>query len=179
MHSLIFAVPPFLRFFQQPRGKRIDCPRRCARISEISLRSGSGAGYSCGTFRGSKSKYGMTSILSIITASHIVNISGYFSGLSCPSGTDSIIAFFTAPVSNSAGQTRLPTFSSIARSISSAPSPASPDASCPHQDGTYRRYAAVSPSRRSLRSADGARVDIGVDIRLHYADPKLYPSASL
>lgn len=24
MHSLIFAVPPFLRFFQQPRGKRID-----------------------------------------------------------------------------------------------------------------------------------------------------------
>ena len=53
---------------------------------------------------------------------HTVKINGYFNGLSCPSGTDKIIAFFTAPVSNSAGQTRFPTFSRIAISTSSVPS---------------------------------------------------------
>ena len=38
-------------------------------------------------------------------------MSGYLSGLSWPSGTERIIRFRCAPVSNSAGQTRLPTFS--------------------------------------------------------------------
>ena len=74
----------------------------------------------------SKSKYGITSILLISTTSQIENISGYFKGLSCPSGTDKIIAFFTAPVSNSAGHTRFPTFSKITSSTSSVPSPFSP-----------------------------------------------------
>ena len=46
--------------------------------------------------------------------------------VSCPSGTERIMAFFTAPVSNSAGQTRFPTFSKMARSTSSVPSPSSP-----------------------------------------------------
>ena len=40
-------------------------------------------------------------------------------GLSSPSGTDRIIALQVAPVSNSAGQTRLPTFSRMTRSVSS------------------------------------------------------------
>ena len=54
------------------------------------------------------------------------NISGYFNGLSSPSGTLKIMAFAEAPVSNSAGQTRFPTFSRIARSRPSVPSAASP-----------------------------------------------------
>ena len=74
----------------------------------------------------SKSKYGITSILFTSTISHTWNISGYFSGLSWPSGTDKIMAFFTAPVSNSAGQTRLPTFSRIAKSMSPVPRPSNP-----------------------------------------------------
>ena len=49
------------------------------------------------------------------------NINGYFNGLSSPSGTLKIMALFTAPVSNSAGQTRLPTFSRMARSTSFVP----------------------------------------------------------
>ena len=44
------------------------------------------------------------------------NIRGYFRGLSWPSGTLKIMAFLQLPVSNSAGQTRLPTFSRITRS---------------------------------------------------------------
>ena len=67
-----------------------------------------------------------TSILLIINASHTVKIKGYFSGLSCPSGTERIITFLDAPVSNSAGQTKFPTFSRIARSIPSVPSSLSP-----------------------------------------------------
>ena len=47
------------------------------------------------TFSMSKSKYGRTSILLMMSASQTVKISGYFSGLSCPSGTERIIAFFT------------------------------------------------------------------------------------
>ena len=74
----------------------------------------------------SKSKYGMTSILFMSSTSQMENISGYLSGLSSPSGTDRIIAFLTEPVSNSAGQTRLPTFSRMARSTSSTPRPSSP-----------------------------------------------------
>ena len=67
-------------------------------------------------FSRSKSKYGWTSILLMTTTSQMENISGYFSGLSSPSGTDKIIALHTAPVSNSAGQTRFPTFSRMTRS---------------------------------------------------------------
>ena len=74
----------------------------------------------------SKSNTFITSILLTRSTSQIVNISGYLRGLSCPSGTDRIMAFFTAPVSNSAGQTRFPMFSRIARSTSSVPRLCSP-----------------------------------------------------
>ena len=74
----------------------------------------------------SKSKYGSTSILLMSSTSQMENISGYLRGLSSPSGTESIIAFLTEPVSNSAGQTRLPTFSRMAKSISSTPRPSRP-----------------------------------------------------
>ena len=55
------------------------------------------------------------------TTSQIENINGYFKGLSSPSGTERIMAFFVLPVSNSAGQTRLPTFSSTTKSRSFVP----------------------------------------------------------
>ena len=74
----------------------------------------------------SKSKYGATSILLISTTLHTWKINGYYSGLSCPSGTDNIIAFTTAPVSNSAGQTKLPTFSNTTKSKSSTPNSRKP-----------------------------------------------------
>ena len=60
------------------------------------------------------------------STSQTVKIRGYFKGLSWPSGTERIMAFFTAPVSNSAGQTRLPTFSSMAKSTSFSPRPSRP-----------------------------------------------------
>ena len=44
------------------------------------------------------------------------NINGYLSGLSSPSATDRIITFRSSPSLNSAGQTRLPTFSMMTRS---------------------------------------------------------------
>ena len=50
---------------------------------------------------------------------------GYLRGLSSPSGTLSSMTRFWAPVSNSAGQMRLPTFSSTTRSKWSAPSSSS------------------------------------------------------
>ncbi len=55
------------------------------------------------------------------TSSQVRNISGYFSGLSSPSVTEQTIALASSPTRNSAGQTRLPTFSMISRSISSSP----------------------------------------------------------
>ena len=48
------------------------------------------------------------------------DMSGYLSGLSSPTGQQDI-AFAEAPVSNSAGHTRLPTFSKIARSTGARP----------------------------------------------------------
>src|SRR6201999_2438388 len=64
----------------------------------------------------SASKYGTKSILLSKTTSTDRNITGYFSGLSSPSVTEDNIAFACSPTSNSAGQTRLPTFSMITRS---------------------------------------------------------------
>ena len=52
---------------------------------------------------------------------------GYLRGLSSPSGTERIMAFLEAPVSNSAGQTRFPTFS---RKTQSRPSVSSPKRPC-------------------------------------------------
>ena len=89
-----------------------------------------------------KIKYAFASILLIRTTSQIENIRGYLSGLSSPSGTDKIIAFLTAPVSNSAGQTRLPTFSSTTRSSSSVPNSSIPAPSFLRRDGTFRAYEA-------------------------------------
>ena len=54
---------------------------------------------------------------------------GYLRGLSSPSGTERIVTLAEAPVSNSAGHTRLPTFSRKTRSASSAARPSSP---CEH-----------------------------------------------
>ena len=90
--------------------------------------------------------------LLIKTTSLIWNISGYFSGLSSPSGTDKIIAFLTLPVSNSAGQTRFPTFSSTTKSRSFAPISVTP---CPvsytHLDVYKRQPSASSPATPILR----------------------------
>ena len=95
------------------------------------------------------------------TTSQIENISGYLSGLSSPSGTESIIAFLTAPVSNSAGQTRLPTFSRIASSTSPVSSPSSP-------------CRVISASRWQLNRLDSRLgyslcVNVAVNIGLHNA----------
>ncbi len=49
---------------------------------------------------------------------------GYLRGLSSPSGTERMATFTLAPVSNSAGHTRLPTFSRMARSSGAAPASA-------------------------------------------------------
>ena len=47
----------------------------------------------------------------MMSTSLTVNMRGYLRGLSSPSGTLSSMTFFPAPVSNSAGQIRFPTFS--------------------------------------------------------------------
>ena len=74
----------------------------------------------------SKSKMGFVSILLIKSTSAMENINGYFRGLSSPSGTLRIMAFLEAPVSNSAGHTKLPTFSSATKSSDFHCNPASP-----------------------------------------------------
>ena len=63
---------------------------------------------------------GSRSILFTTTSSQVRNMSGYLSGLSSPSVTEHTIALASSPTRNSAGQTRLPTFSMISRSISSS-----------------------------------------------------------
>jgi len=69
-----------------------------------------------GFFR-SKSIYEIKSILLIRSAADSWNISGYLAGLSAPSGVLSSITLIFSPILNSAGQTRLPTFSTMRRSI--------------------------------------------------------------
>ena len=49
----------------------------------------------------------------IIIASQVSKMSGYLSGLWWPSQIERMQTFFTAPVSNSAGQTKLPIFSAL------------------------------------------------------------------
>ena len=66
----------------------------------------------------SKSRCGSRSILLITTSSQVRNISGYLSGLSSPSVTEETITRASSPTRNSAGQTRLPTFSITSRSMS-------------------------------------------------------------
>ena len=56
----------------------------------------------------------------MITSSQARNISGYLSGFSSPSVTEVTITRVSSPTLNSAGQTRLPTFSMISRSMSSS-----------------------------------------------------------
>ena len=68
-----------------------------------------------------KSKTGRASILLTRTTLHFVKTSGYLSGLSSPSGTERMTTFSAEPVSNSAGHTRLPTFSRNTTSRSSVP----------------------------------------------------------
>ena len=68
----------------------------------------------------SKSRCGSRSILLISTSSQARNISGYLSGLSSPSVTEETITRASSPTRNSAGQTRLPTFSTTSRSSSSS-----------------------------------------------------------
>jgi hypothetical protein len=59
----------------------------------------------------SKSTYGSRSTLLTTTRSAAANMYGYFSGLSVPSVTEMTTTLARSPRSNSAGQTRLPTFS--------------------------------------------------------------------
>ena len=66
----------------------------------------------------SKSRYGSRSILLMTTSSQVRNMSGYLSGLSSPSVTEETITRTSSPTRNSAGQTRLPTFSITSRSRS-------------------------------------------------------------
>ena len=56
-------------------------------------------------------RYGSRSVLVISTQSASRNITGYFKGLSSPSVTLSSATLRCSPTSNSAGHTRLPTFS--------------------------------------------------------------------
>ena len=66
----------------------------------------------------SKSRCGSRSILLMTTSSQVRNMSGYLSGLSSPSVTEETITRASSPTRNSAGQTRLPTFSITSRSRS-------------------------------------------------------------
>ena len=59
----------------------------------------------------SKFRYGNKSTLVIKTKSASRNITGYFRGLSSPSVILKSATLKCSPISNSAGQTKLPTFS--------------------------------------------------------------------
>ena len=64
----------------------------------------------------STGRWGRRSTLVISTTSALRNIRGYLSGLSSPSVTLSNATLWCSPTSNSAGQTRLPTFSTSSKS---------------------------------------------------------------
>ena len=95
-------------------------PRPCARSPASSRTPGCTVSRRARHLSTSKSTCGSRSILFSTTSSHARNISGYFSGLSSPSVTEATITRASSPTRNSAGQTRLPTFSITSRSISSS-----------------------------------------------------------
>ena len=68
----------------------------------------------------SKSRCWSRSTLLMTTSSQARNMSGYFSGLSSPSVTEQTMIRESSPMRNSAGQTRLPTFSTMSTSMSSS-----------------------------------------------------------
>src|SRR4051794_33646035 len=79
----------------------------------------------------SKSTYGSRSVLVSTTRSAVANMCGYFSGFSSPSGVETTTTRTSSPRSNSAGQTRLPTFSTTTSAPAGGSSATSPRATIP------------------------------------------------
>ena len=107
---------------QHPRA-RPDAPRRGGAGTAPCRSRGAGAGRSCSPAPARRSR----------------NISGYLSGLSSPSVTEETITRASSPTRNSAGQTRLPTFSITAGRSRPAAAPAARSGPCSRRDGTRRR----------------------------------------
>src|SRR4026207_2208550 len=115
----------------------------------------------------SKSRYGSRSTLLMITTSADRNITGYLSGFSSPSVTEKTIARACSPTSNSAGHTRLPTFSMTTTSRA-APGRAAELAGVPDDDGfgVGRRQAGERrPHHGRVEVALTAEAVRGVDKR--------------
>ena len=88
------------------------------------------------------------------------NMSGYLSGLSSPSVTDSTTTLCASPRSKPAGHTRLPTFSIISTESSAGASRCS--AVCDHGGVEVAALAGVDLQRRRAGGADALGIDAGL-----------------
>ena len=95
------------------------------------------------------------------------NITGYLSGFSSPSVTEYTIARASSPTSNSAGQTRLPTFSITSRSIRSSGRRCNPPAPSLRRDGTPPEAGTrVDERNRGAEAVEAIHVQARRDVAL-------------
>ena len=100
-------------------------------------------------------------------------MSGYFSGLSSPSVTEVTITRASSPIRNSAGHTRLPTFSTISRSISSSGSDGDRRADHVRVEVTLAAEAriGVELGHRHVQAREAVGVHRPLHVALEHADP--------
>ena len=106
------------------------------------------------------------------TSSQARNISGYLSGLSSPSATEETITRASSPIRNSAGQTRLPTFSTISRSSSSSGSAGSAERTMFGVEVALAAEAAVGVELddRHVQRGEPVGVEAALHVALEHAD---------
>ena len=170
MHSLIFAVPPFLRFFQQPRGKRIDAlagargyrKYLCVRVPaqdiaaalfkvKIEIRHDVYlVDYHCITYRKHQRVF-QRLIVSLRNGQYHRVLHGARIELGWTNKIADIFKYRKVDI------IRAKSGESLTR----------------HVRIKMAHTAGMQLYHLRAGAFDGARVDIGVDIRLHYADPKL------
>src|SRR4051812_6007300 len=98
--------------------RQASMPSPVRALTSMRSTSGCTASRLCRKRSRSTSRCGMRSSLLTSTRSQVRNMSGYFSGLSSPSVTEETMTRASSPTWNSAGHTRLPTFSTMSRSMS-------------------------------------------------------------
>ena len=125
-----------------------------------------------GSARGRPRGAACRSSLLTSTRSQVRNMSGYFSGLSSPSVTEETITRASSPTWNSAGHTRLPTFSMMSRSMSCSGSAGSARA---HHVGVEVALAAearvgVELGHRDVQAGQPVGVHRALHVALEHAD---------
>ena len=106
-----------------------------------------------------------------------VKSSGYLAGLSCPSMTLSTASRSCSPMSNSAGHTRLPTFSTKTRSSSSSGAHAVRPAPGPRPNG--RHAPGLELAHRDMQGRDPLGVIDRGDVSLQHCEGSAFRSSGI